>query len=239
MDGLEADTKLLHDLADYAQLKPSALAREIGAAVTTITRPFNGKAATRLSQPTLEKLRERWPEFPGWLQPVEVVPPSNGIVKALEGAPDIQLPRDLPVFGTSLGAPRDFDGHAIEQIMLNTGNVIDHIQRPAILHGKDYAYALYVQGSSMDPRFEDGDTIYVTDSRRAKPPRIGDDVVVYIRDMNEDDGHSATGVLVKRLVRRTAQYIELQQFNPAEIFRIPADIVLRTDRVIPWREIVA
>lgn len=239
MDGIQADTALLQDLAAYAQMKPTGLAREIGVAVTTITRPFNGTATTRLSQPTLEKLRERWPDFPGWKRPLEVVPPTNAIPKKLEGAPDIVLPRDLPVFGTSLGAPRDFNGIAIEQIMLNSGNVIDHIQRPAILHGKDYAYALYVQGSSMDPRFEDGDTIYVTDSRRAKPPRIGEDVVVYIRDLDEDDGATATGVLVKRLVRRTAQYVELQQFTPAETFRIPADMVLRMDRVLPWREIVA
>lgn len=167
------------------------------------------------------------------------LPQSNGIVKKLEGAPDIHLPRDLPVYGSSLGAPRDFDGKAIEQTMLNTANVVDHIKRPAILHGQNFAYALWVQGVSMEPRYEDGDTIYVTNSLHAKPPRIHDDVVVYIRDMEEDDGLSATGVLVKRLVRRTASYVELQQFNPPETFRIPADRVLRMDRVIPWREIIA
>lgn len=239
MDGLKADRILLADLCAYTGLKPSNVAIEAGMAVTTITRPMNGLTKTRLSQPTLDKLKAKWPDFPGWSVPAADIPATNGKVKKLEGAPDVTLNRDLPVYGTSLGAPRDFDGKAIEQIMLNTGTAIDHIKRPAMLHGQDYAYALYVQGSSMDPKFEDGDTIYVTDSRRGKPPRITEDVVVYIRDMDQDDGATATGVLVKRLVRRTASYVELQQFTPAETFRIPADMVLRMDRVIPWREIVA
>lgn len=230
---------MLTALCDYAGLKPSPLAKLAGVAVTTITRPLKGEATTRLSQPTLDKLRAQWPDFPGWQQVTEITPPTNAVVKKLEGAPDIHLPRNLPVFGTSLGGPRDFDGKAIEQTMLNTGSIIEHIKRPPILHGQDYAYALYVQGVSMEPRFEDGDTIYVTDSRYAKPPRITEDVVVYFRDMEEDDGERATGVLVKRLVKRTASFIELQQFNPPEVFRIPMDRVLRVDRVIPWREIIA
>lgn len=208
-------------------------------AASTLTRIVNRKIETRLSQPTLDKLRAAYPDFPGWQQVTEATPPTNAVVKKLEGAPDIHLPRNLPVFGTSLGGPRDFDGKAIEQTMLNTGSIIEHIKRPPILHGQDYAYALYVQGVSMEPRFEDGDTIYVTDSRYAKPPRITEDVVVYFRDMEEDDGGRATGVLVKRLVKRTASFVELQQFNPPEVFRIPMDRVLRVDRVIPWREIIA
>lgn len=239
MDGREADKALLAALCEFAGVKPSKLATEAGVAVTTITRIVNDKIATRLSQPTIDKLRARWPEFPGWAASADPLPPSNAIVKKLEGAPDIYLPRDLPVYGSSLGAPRDFDGKAIEQTMLNTANVVDHIKRPAILHGQNFAYALWVQGVSMEPRYEDGDTIYVTNSLHAKPPRMHDDVVVYIRDMQEDDGLSATGVLVKRLVRRTASYVELQQFNPPETFRIATDRVLRMDRVIPWREIIA
>ena len=164
---------------------------------------------------------------------------SNATVLRYEGASAVQLPRDVPIFGTSLGAPRDFDGIAIEQTMLNSGGVIGYLPRPTVLNGQKSAYGLYVQGSSMAPRHEDGETIFVQDSRQSRPPRIGEDVVVYLRDMECDDGETATAVLVKRLVRRTAEYTELEQFNPALTFRLPADRILRIDRVIPWAELLS
>src|SRR3546814_11477033 len=49
-----------------SDLAPSTLAREMGLAATTITRPFRGTATTRISAPTFDKLRLRYPDFPGW-----------------------------------------------------------------------------------------------------------------------------------------------------------------------------
>lgn len=167
------------------------------------------------------------------------VPPSNAQPLRYEGAADVTLPRDIPIYGTSLGAPLDFDGKAIEQTMLNTGETIGHLPRPTVLNGQKAAYGLYVQGSSMEPRHENGDTIFVQDSRHGRPPRIGDDVVVYLRDVDDDDGERATCALVKRLARKTAHYIELEQFNPPVIFRIEVEKVIRVDRVIPWRELLS
>lgn len=71
MDGLEKDTQLLRAIAAFYGLTPAALAREIGVARTTINRTFNASATTRLSQPTLEKLEKRFPEFP-WDDPSSV-----------------------------------------------------------------------------------------------------------------------------------------------------------------------
>jgi hypothetical protein len=99
------------------------------------------------------------------------IPESNAMVVKYEGASDVVLTRDFPVYGTSLGAPREFDGKGIEQTMLNTGNVIEYIKRPSILNGQGHAYGLYVQGSSMTPRFDDGETLFVTDSRHSNPRR--------------------------------------------------------------------
>lgn len=157
----------------------------------------------------------------------------------MEGAPATSLPRDLPVYGTALAAPRDFDGKAVEQTTLNTGDIIERLPRPAALAGVSHAYGLYVQGGSMAPRFEHGETLFVTDSTKSRPARIGDDVVVYIRDCEHDDGERAAAVLVKRLVRRSASYVELEQFNPAMTFKVDADLVLRVDRIIPWGELLS
>lgn len=167
------------------------------------------------------------------------MPERNARVVKFEGATAVQLPRDVPIFGTSLGASLDFDGRGVEQTMLNSGETIGYLPRPTVLNGVRSAYGLYVQGSSMSPRYEDGETIFVTNSKQARPPRIGDDVVVYLRDCEEDDGDRASAVLVKRLVRRTASYVELEQFNPGVTFRLDANKVLRMDRVIPWAELLS
>lgn len=47
-------------------MAPSKLATEAGLTPTTILRPFNGTATTRLSQPTIDKLRSKFPGYPGW-----------------------------------------------------------------------------------------------------------------------------------------------------------------------------
>ncbi|WPZ06612.1 LexA family transcriptional regulator [Pelagerythrobacter marinus] len=62
MSGFEQDTELLRRLVDTTGLTPAAIAKRAGLAVTTINRSYNGTATTRLSQPTLEKLRANFPD---------------------------------------------------------------------------------------------------------------------------------------------------------------------------------
>jgi phage repressor protein C with HTH and peptisase S24 domain len=64
--GLEADTEFVKELCRWAQLAPSALAKRAGLAATTILRPYQSTASTRMSQPTFDKLRAAFPDFPGW-----------------------------------------------------------------------------------------------------------------------------------------------------------------------------
>ncbi len=66
MAGIESDSELIQALVKFSHQAPSRIAKEIGVAATTLLRPYNGTATTRLSQPTLDKLRKRWPDFPGW-----------------------------------------------------------------------------------------------------------------------------------------------------------------------------
>ncbi|KPH60370.1 helix-turn-helix domain-containing protein [Novosphingobium sp. ST904] len=167
------------------------------------------------------------------------VPPSNATVVQYEGAADVALRRDIPVYGTTLGAPEEFDGSAIEQTMLNSGEIIGYLPRPTVLNGQKGAYGLYVQGSSMAPRHEDGETVFVQDVRFGRPPRIGDDVVVYLRDFQDENPDHASAVVVKRLVRRNSDFVELQQFNPPLSFKIEMTRVVRIDRVIPWGELLS
>lgn len=66
MGSLEHDRALLAGLAEFYAMTPNALARRANVAATTINRPFNGSATTRLSQPTIDKLQRAFPAYPGW-----------------------------------------------------------------------------------------------------------------------------------------------------------------------------
>ena len=156
---------------------------------------------------------------------------------AYEGSSMQRMEKTLPVYGSALGAEQVIDGEAVELTTLNRAEVIEHRERPPILNGKRDVYGLYVQGSSMDPAFDDGDLLVV---QRSASISVGDFVVVYIRPKDEsDDGESATNVLIKRLVRRTAQHIELRQYQPPITFRIPAVDVLRIDKALRTRDLLS
>jgi|LULJ01.1.fsa_nt_gb SOS-response transcriptional repressor LexA len=158
---------------------------------------------------------------------------TNASPFALEGASMDRMIQDLPVYGTALGAERVLEGQAIEQASLNTVDIIEYKKRPTILNGRNDVYGLYMQGNSMDPLHADGSIVL---AERKRPPRSGDSVVVYLRSNGEgdlaDDGESARMVMVKRLVKRTAHFVELFQFEPIKTFRVPMDDVLRIDRVL-------
>jgi SOS-response transcriptional repressor LexA len=139
------------------------------------------------------------------------------------------LPRTLGVYGTVLGGDPHLDGAPIETHELT--DVIDWIRRPAIFDGRRDVYALYVTGSSMEPRFEPGDPVVVDPKR---PPRPGDDVIVQLID--HDDVVRTS--LVKRLVRRTATSLELRQYNPDITFTVPLSRVKEIHRVVMMRDLL-
>lgn len=164
------------------------------------------------------------------------LPATNAIPVRMEGASEERMQNDLPVYGTALGAAKVVEGEAVEQTMLNQGEVIEYVKRPTILNGNARAYGLYVQGSSMYPVHQDGALIL---AERDRPLRVGEDVVVYLRHRNEeDDGDRARAVLVKRLVRRTGQYVELEQFSPPITFRIDMADVVKIDRVLTLSDLL-
>ena len=164
---------------------------------TDSPQPASPKPASPQSaspQPAPERPAEVGPE-------VLLVPPPAG------------LPRDIEVQGVALGGDEgDFSFN---------GTVIDHVRRPPGLAGARGAFAIYVVGDSMSPRFDDGDLIFVHAGRPASP---GDDVVV---ELHGEDG-TAGACYVKRLLRRSGSRVVLRQFNPP-----------RDDIVIPARHVKA
>ncbi|MDT0507514.1 S24 family peptidase [Novosphingobium sp. MMS21-SN21R] len=168
------------------------------------------------------------------------IPTGNAIPVHYEGASEQRMHQDIPIIGTALGADRVAGELAIEQTCLYENEQIGFAKRPVVLDGRTDIYGLYVQGSSMDPAYEDGALILIETKRQ---PRIGEYAVIYLRMNGEDqesdgDGHART-IMVKKLVRKSASFIELEQFTPRMTFRIDAGEVLKMHRVVPWGELLS
>lgn len=136
----------------------------------------------------------------------------------------------IPVFGTGycddLEIPDDGQVIRVEQTLFEPEHVVQMIERPAALWAAKEAYAIYFHGSSMEPRFVQGEIGIVNPAR---PPGPGDCVVVQLNDGSTAD---VVHVLVKRLVRQTASYVELEQFNPPLTFRIDRKRVARMHLIL-------
>lgn len=66
MSGLQQDTKLVCELIAYAGSTAAEVAKGAKLDPGTLQKAAKGKATNRLSQRTLDKLREAYPRFPGW-----------------------------------------------------------------------------------------------------------------------------------------------------------------------------
>lgn len=210
------------------------IASVIGRDRTAATKMLGGKRAIKIKEiEPLEQLLAKYEAARGGSG--DEIPSPNARIIPMEGASLERPQENLPVWGAALGSEREFEGEAVELTTLNTGEILEYVRRPTILNGKKGVYALNVQGSSMHPALPDGEMIVAV---RDSPMSVGDNVVVYLRG-DEDDGETARGVLVKELVRRTAGYVELRQYQPSKDFRVRMDQVIRIDRVLTRREMLS
>ena len=106
------------------------------------------------------------------------------------------------------------------------GDTIDTVPTPSGLAGAPGAYAVYAVGSSMEPRYYEGELIFI---HPGKPVTAGSFVLVQIRPDHEGDTPKA---VVKRLIKRTATKTVLEQFNPAKKFDIRNDDIVSIHRVV-------
>lgn len=138
--------------------------------------------------------------------------------------PRVEMPQDVEVLGAVEGGP---DG----QFYFN-GEVVDRVRRPPALANTRRAYAVYVSGHSMEPRFENGELVYVNPDR---PPSIGDYVLI---EMHPDNGEIHGAGYIKKLVRRTAEKIVCEQFNPKKSLVFPTKRVAKVHRIMRWNEVL-
>ncbi|HEX4104920.1 MAG TPA: LexA family transcriptional regulator [Rhizomicrobium sp.] len=138
--------------------------------------------------------------------------PANAIYSAE------RWPRDLRVLGMAECGP---DGWS-----LWNGEVIEMTSRPPNLAGAALAYAVYVVGDSMEPRYHSGELVYVHPGR---PVDVGAYVLVQVRPRHDGDAPRA---VVKRLVRRSATKVTLEQFNPKKTIELKSSDIISIHRVV-------
>jgi len=124
----------------------------------------------------------------------------------------------VPVLGMAECGP---DGWS-----LWNGDIIDMVDRPASLAGVPNAYAVYVVGASMEPRYFQGEMVMI---HPGKPVTNGAFVLVQRRPKGDDETPLA---VIKRLVKRTGTKTVLEQFNPAKSFDIRNDDIVSIHRVV-------
>lgn len=124
----------------------------------------------------------------------------------------------LKVLGMAEGGPGDW-------VYFN-GEVVEYIQRPENLKGVPGAYAVYVTGHSMEPRYEAGERAHI---HPGKPVLPGAYVLVQRR--NPDDETRPLAV-IKRLVRRSGSKVTLEQLNPKKQFDVPAGEIISIHKVV-------
>lgn len=117
-----------------------------------------------------------------------------------------ELPvNELPVLGNSDGIE---DGFSLKE-----GLVQAYVPRPSFLSRTSSAYATYMNGTSMEPRYYAGEILYVNPS---KPPRHSD--YVLLTDQND---HGS----VRQLVSRTSDEVVVRQWNPIKKIKIASSEV--------------
>jgi phage repressor protein C with HTH and peptisase S24 domain len=181
------------------------LARESGVAPSTINRFLNDKnVAHELSLVTLRKIAVA----SGVPIPSEVLPSEE---KKGISEPNVDLtqrtewqagPKDLPVMGRAAGG-------GLADWYEMTGEV-DRVERPPALEAVTNGYALFMSGTSMEPRYYAGETIYIHPDRP-----ITRDCFVVVQLYPENDGDAVVG-LVKQFIRRSDHKIVLRQLNPPD-----------------------
>ena len=180
----------------------AALAEFLGLSASVMSKTLN--TPRKISAEEADRIR-------AWLgqsgeardgQPAPATAPARRPARQAATALDLRR-QDLPVWAAVQGGE--------EGAMLITASPIDWIARPRELGVVD-AFAVFLIGDSMHPRYDHGDQLYIHPHR---PPQGGDDCLF----IHQVDDTSFMG-LAKTLVRPLSDKWRVKQYNPAKEFEL-------------------
>ena len=179
----------------------SALAKILGLHQSTIAYWEAGHSEP--DSPTIRKLADILRVSAEWLMFGTAPAPAVRVITA---------GRDLPVRGTAQGGKHG--------AFFLTDQAITYVDRPANLHGNSSAFAVWVSGKSMEPRFRPGEMLFVNP---AKPISENCFVLLSLRDGN---------VYVKELISQNDKFVVVRQYNPNRDLEIPQNKIAALYRVV-------
>jgi transcriptional regulator with XRE-family HTH domain len=186
------------DLARHLRLAPSAVSRMLKGE-RQMKQLETVQVAAFLGMSPDEVLRHSVAEIGP--QPAADIPrPGRGRPPSASPAGLARTPDMIPIRSGGRGGND-------QEMFLQDG--VGYTPRPANLGGVRAAYAIYMVGDSMEPRYEQGWLLHVNPF---KPPTRGRDVVVYKRGQ---------AVLIKQFVGWEGDALVLRQLNPPDTLRIP------------------
>lgn len=222
--GLAKPGKTQRELARLLGLDPSAVNRMVKGQRQVQVREV-ATIAAYLEEPAPPGLIEQLAGAqPIVLERPAARPPADQVITARP----VELPllssmkRDVPVYGVAAGNGDPLGG----DFQLETSVVIDFAPRPPGITSTRDAYALYVTGDSMEPKFEHGEMVYVA---AQKPVRPGDYVIICLKGRAPGEPERC---FIKRLVRRHPDRVDVRQFNPDKVMTFPAAEIVRMHRVL-------
>jgi len=177
---------ILH-LARSKNISISELARRIKMEPHTLRRYTRGEGEPKID--LANKLAEVFGCMPSEVLGLEQVT-GNPIGK-------------MPLYGPV--AAGMFDGQTCMD------RAIDHIGRPSFMISQENAYAVFVVGNSMEPRFKTGEVLFVDPDA---PVRQGCDVVVQINNNGE------LTAVAKEFQSWDDDTLTLHQLNPDKVLKI-------------------
>ena len=206
---------------ERAGVSQADLARHLGLAPSAVSRMLKGERQMKLSEA---------------IQTAAILGVSRDEVleRASSSAPAVAseetLPRRRGRPPMSRASPAPGTPLAMTQIPIRVGagmevgtpelGPVGYTAPPANLAGVHGAYAIYMRGEAMEPRYEQSWLLHVNPN---KPPTRGRDVVVYKKDRT---------VLIKQFVRWENDTLVLRQLNPAQELRIPRNEVVECHLVV-------
>jgi phage repressor protein C with HTH and peptisase S24 domain len=218
---LQMDTIWFHNALEHVGRTQADLARHLGLPPSAVSRMLRGERGMKLLEAaqiatflgvSQEELSRHVDDTPT----PSAEPGRRGRPPRPPGAGPLPSPQRQDTMPIRSGAR----GGGNEREMFLQDGPIGYTPRPANLVGVRDAYAIYMTGDSMEPRYEQGWLLHVNPF---KPPIRGRDVVVYKRDQT---------VLIKQFVSWGDDALVLRQFNPEETLRIPRDEVVECHLVV-------
>ena len=154
--------------------------------------------------------------------------PAPGVVFSPEQStnPD-DMARTVPVYKTRTPTSRDKANGADFVI---GDKIVDQVRRSPRLAGRTDVRAMYVHGTKMEPRYHNGELIYLEGVR---PPVPGDYVVLIFKH----SGHYKPS-MVRRLVGLTVIKVRVAQLNPAKVETFDRSKVAEIARIMELVDIV-